>query len=204
MKRLAVLLFVAAMALATFPHGTALAAGDTVNITMNAQNGSSENGTATITSVSANDIKVMVTLNNGSSTPQPAHIHKGTCANLDPVPYQPLTNVVNGSSDTTVMIGMAQLASGTYAINVHKSAAEVSTYVSCGDIHASSMSGGSMAGGTTTGGSMAGGSMAGGSMAGGSSMPNTGNGDQPMFLLGLALLALSLTGVGLRLSRKRA
>jgi LPXTG-motif cell wall-anchored protein len=77
---------------------------------------------------------------------------------------------------------MAELAKGGYAINVHKSAAEVSTYVSCGDIMAMAM-GGSM---------------------GGQTMPATGNGDQTLLLGGLALLALLLSGAGLHLARRRA
>jgi hypothetical protein len=129
-------------------------------------------------------VRVVLKLTNGTATPQPAHIHKGTCANLDPVPAFPLTNAVNGMSDTTVSVGWAELAKGGYAINVHKSAAEVSTYVSCGDIMA-----------TTTGGST------GGSTPG---MPTTGNGDQINLLLALTLLALLTMGAGLTLVRRRA
>jgi len=101
---------------------------------MMAQNGSGEDGTATITDAGGGMVMVTVDLANGPATPQPAHIHKGTCANLDPAPFSPLNNVVGGKSTSTVPPSIADLAKGGYAINVHKSPAEVATYVSCGDI----------------------------------------------------------------------
>jgi hypothetical protein len=186
MKKFGFLFFVLMLALIAIPSAGTRAADDTITVQLNAQNGSGEDGTATIQAVGANDIKVTINLKNGTAAPQPAHIHTGTCANLDPTPKYPLTNVVNGTSETTLMIGMADLETGHFAINVHKSAAEVATYVSCGDIMAMSMGGSS------------------GTMSGGSTMPATGNGDQPLALVGLALLALTLMGAGLRLARNRA
>ena len=191
------------MAGGTMAGGTT-AAMETMNVTLNTQNNSGQAGTATITKKSDADIMVSITLSNGTSEPQPAHIHKGTCANLDPKPAYPLTNVVNGKSETEVMVNMADLEKGQYAINIHKSAAEVGTYVACGDL-ATMMAGGTtgtMTGGTMTGGTT--GTMTGGTMAGGSTMPTTGNGDLPLLLAGLALVGLTLTGAGLRLARNRA
>jgi len=160
----------------------------TVTVTMNAQNGSGESGTATLTE---KDGKLMVSLNlsNGTAEPQPAHIHTGSCSNLDPKPTYPLTNVVNGKSDTTLDINMATLASGQYAVNVHKSAAEVSTYVSCGDIVNMAMTSGSSSGGSTEE---------------SPGIPPTGGGDNSLFLAALALVALGLLGAGLKLSRRKA
>src|SRR5262249_13183082 len=68
-------------------------------------------------------------------TPQPAHIHEGSCSKLDPKPKYGLENVVDGKSSTTVPVKLEDLAKGKYAINVHKSAQDLKTYVSCGDIH---------------------------------------------------------------------
>jgi hypothetical protein len=80
-------------------------------------------------------VVVKISLKNGTSTPQPAHIHTGTCANLNPAPKYPLTNVVNGMSTTTLKgMKLASLRTGAFAINVHKSAAALKVYVSCGDI----------------------------------------------------------------------
>ena len=99
------------------------------------QNNSGVFGGARITSPSSGEVRVELTLEGGDpATPMPAHIHKGSCANLDPKPAFPLNSVSNGASDTTVAVSIDELAKGGYAINVHKSAAEASVYVACGDI----------------------------------------------------------------------
>lgn len=105
-----------------------------LNINMGAQNGSKEDGMASVKDVSGG-VLVKIALKNASANAQPAHIHKGTCAKLDPAPWKPLSNVVGGKSTTTVPgITVADLKSGHYAINVHKSASDLKTYVSCGDL----------------------------------------------------------------------
>ena len=67
---------------------------------------------------------------------QPMHIHKGTCDKLDPKPTYGLPSLINGKSEATVDVSLADLQKGGYAINGHKSAQEVSTYVYCGAIPA--------------------------------------------------------------------
>ena len=79
-------------------------------------------------------LHVSIQLSGGSAEPQPAHIHEGSCADLNPQPAFPLTNVVDGSSETDVQLSLDELALESYAINVHKSEAEADTYVACGDI----------------------------------------------------------------------
>lgn len=111
------------------PGGTMM---EPMTIQMNAQNASGEDGTATIVKSDAGMV-VTIDLKNGTTEPQPAHIHKGTCAALGDV-AQPLTNVVGGKSASTIPSTFTMEAGQSYAINVHKSAAEVSVYVSCGDI----------------------------------------------------------------------
>jgi hypothetical protein len=116
-----------------------------VTVTLAQQNGSGESGTATLTKV-GNQTKVVIDLKNSSdmalSLVQPAHIHKGSCATLGAVEY-PLTNVKSGKSTTTVSAKLDDLQKGAYAINVHKSAADIKTYVACGDIGTGKSSGGS-------------------------------------------------------------
>ncbi|HUP27599.1 MAG TPA: hypothetical protein VM409_04120 [Chloroflexia bacterium] len=107
--------------------------GSLLTLEMGQQNNSGESGKATLTDMGNGKIKVVLDLNNGTADPQPAHIHKGSCANLDPTPLIPLNNVVNGKSETEVEATMAMLTSG-HAINVHKSATDIPTYVSCADI----------------------------------------------------------------------
>ncbi len=64
---------------------------------------------------------------------QPAHIHEGACPVPGAVKY-PLTSILDGKSKTTVEVTLADLLKGGLAINAHKSAAEASQYVACGDL----------------------------------------------------------------------
>lgn len=109
--------------------------GKTLNINMGAMNGSKQDGSASVTD-KGNGVEVLVKLNNepkGAS--QPAHIHEGTCKNINPAPWKPLKNVVDGKSTTMVAgVTVAELKKEKYAINVHKSANDLKTYVSCGDL----------------------------------------------------------------------
>lgn len=107
--------------------------GSLLTLEMGAQNNSGQDGKATLTDMGNGKIKAVLDLDNGTAESQPAHIHKGSCATLDPNPLIPLNNVVNGKSETEIEVSMATLTSG-HAINVHKSAAEAAVYVSCADI----------------------------------------------------------------------
>jgi hypothetical protein len=110
-------------------------AADSATTKLEAQNSSGETGTATLTKAGENQTKVVLEVQGGpSSGSQPVHIHKGTCAKLDPKPAFPLSPVVNGKSETTVNASLDSLEKGGYAINGHKSSQEVSKYVFCGDI----------------------------------------------------------------------
>jgi hypothetical protein len=114
--------------------GMKTAVGRTVK--MGAQNGSGQNGTATIVTKGSGILVTVTVSNEPKGASEPAHIHAGTCAKLNPAPWKPLSNVVNGVSTTTVPgVTVAQLTGKTkYAINVHKSAAMLKVYVSCGGI----------------------------------------------------------------------
>src|SRR5204862_2018184 len=114
------------------------------------------------------------------------------CANLDPVPAYPLNSVTNNASDTVANVSLAELAKGGYAINVHKSAAEVSVYVACGNIEPMDL--------TPSQGPGVG-------LGGAPGMPSTGGTEQVpeqvALLLGLGALAAACIGAGMRLSRRR-
>ena len=101
-------------------------------------NGSGETGTATLTDTKAG-LKVVLSLKGAPAGPQPAHINKGSCAKLDPKPWYPLTNVVNGKSTTVVKGVTIGEIIGKSAVNVHKSPTDIATYVACGDVAKSSM-----------------------------------------------------------------
>jgi len=98
-------------------------------------NGSGEHGTATMLQ-GVNGVIVKLRLAGYTDgVDQPAHIHKGTCAKLDPKPTYGLTMVKDGISQTTVPnTTVADLQKGDYAINVHKSGKEAAIYVACGNI----------------------------------------------------------------------
>ena len=105
-----------------------------LTVQLNEQNGSGESGTATFTINDDGTTHVALQVTGGGTDPQPAHIHEGTCDDLDPQPAYPLADVVNGSSETDVNISLDDLTLSSYAVNVHKSAEEVDMYVACGDI----------------------------------------------------------------------
>ena len=97
------------------------------------QSNSGELGTVTLTA-EGQKTRVEIAIANAPAGPQPAHIHQGTCAKLDPKPKYPLTSVVDGLSSTTVDVPMAELIKGGLAVNVHKSTSDLPTYVACGDL----------------------------------------------------------------------
>jgi len=133
MKRLLPVVAAASVLLAA--GGSALAQDAPVTVKLGAQNGSGETGTATFTP-QGNKTQVVLQLTGAPATAQPAHIHEGSCAKLNPAPKIPLQNVVNGKSTTVLDMPMKQVMAGG-AVNVHKSAQDVKTYVACGDLKSS-------------------------------------------------------------------
>ena len=107
--------------------------GKAEQIPLKAQNSSGETGTVKLTPM-GDKTRVEISLKGAPSTAQPAHVHEGTCAQLDPKPKYPLNNVVNGKSVTEVPVSIDQLTGGNMAVNVHKSGDDIKTYVSCGDL----------------------------------------------------------------------
>ena len=127
----ACLVAIALIAIPSLTH----ASGKHLSVTMNALNSSGQSGTATISRASSGHITVTIDLSGEpSGASEPAHIHPGTCANLDPVPKAVLSPVVDGRSVTTLPAPTSS-SSGHRAIVVHKgTGADMKTYVACGDI----------------------------------------------------------------------
>jgi len=120
-----------------FASGTAFAQSKSVSVKIGAQNKSGESGSAKLTA-EGDQTKVVVSVKGApKGVSQPMHIHEGSCAKLDPKPKYPLSNLENGKSTTTIPVKLEDLQHGGMAINVHKSAQDVKTYVACGDIKAS-------------------------------------------------------------------
>jgi LPXTG-motif cell wall-anchored protein len=157
-----------------------LAAADTaaqqaVTVSLSAQNNSGISGTATLTPM-GEQTQVVLQLQNAPG-PHPAHIHDGTCANLNPAPKYPLQTVMNGRSETTVNVGLQQLLAGQAAINVHRSPQEASVYVACGDLTAAAAPPGTL--------------------------PRAGEAEN-RGIAALAMLGLALLGAGLAFRQRRA
>lgn len=105
-----------------------------ITVQMKALNGSNENGTAVV-SQDGDNLKVVIKLDNGTDEAQPTHIHAGQCDNINKAPEYPLEPTVGGKGTSIVKgVKLSDLTSGKFAINVHKSASDLGTYVSCGNI----------------------------------------------------------------------
>ncbi|HYK53928.1 MAG TPA: hypothetical protein VEV38_10405 [Candidatus Eremiobacteraceae bacterium] len=131
-------LFIAALAAVTVSCiGSSVSAkSDSLSIKLVAQNGSKQTGWALLTAMGSKT-KVVLSVSHTKGS-EPAHIHPGTCANLNPVPKIPLSDVVNGKSTTVIDATLASLETGHFAINVHAGPGPlIKKYVSCGNIPAS-------------------------------------------------------------------
>ncbi len=103
-------------------------------ISLAPQNGSKEDGTAVLSDENGKTKVVVTVSNEPTGTPQPAHIHVGACPTPGAVKY-PLTNVVNGTSQTVLDVKLDDLKTMLpLAVNVHKSAEEVKVYTACGNL----------------------------------------------------------------------
>lgn len=119
---------------ALFSSAAMAADPSSVTIQIKALNNSGEHGTAVLTQES-NGVKVVISLDGAPKDAQPTHIHAGTCANISKAPEYPLSSVVDGKSTSVVPgVTLADLTAGAHAINIHKSATELGTYVACGTI----------------------------------------------------------------------
>lgn len=104
-----------------------------MHITLNEQNDSKESGVATIEEVNGKAI-VKINLPNNSTVAQPAHLHTGACPTPGGIAYN-LTDVVNGKSETKLDVSLTEIKSKLpLALNIHTSASDIKTYVSCGDL----------------------------------------------------------------------
>jgi len=105
-----------------------------VVVALSTQNNSGISGTATLTDMNGSTLVKLDLVGAPVDVAEPAHIHTGSCANIGGVVY-PLTDSLNGISETTLNVPLSAILSQLpLALNVHKSAEEVSVYVACGDL----------------------------------------------------------------------
>lgn len=113
-------------------------AGSTATATFAEQSDSGLSGTASIRDVSGK-AQVTLSLSGGTATDvHPAHIHKGTCAELGAILYT--LDSVEGNASTTTLDDSATTVLGQkpVAIEVHKSTSELGVYYACADVVTSS------------------------------------------------------------------
>jgi hypothetical protein len=130
----AVLLVLLAMASLVRVVPAAAAGGNQITIDLKELNSSGVSGTATLTDNGDNTTTVSIKV-NGATGDHPAHIHQGTCTNLDPNPQYPLTNVAaDGTSTTKIDVSLNDLLASPHAVNLHESATNLGVYIACGEI----------------------------------------------------------------------
>jgi hypothetical protein len=133
-RSLGLMLAMAGMLVGTWP-GVSEAAGP-LTVKLSPQSNSGESGTATLTEEGGKTKVVLAVTGQPTGVAQPVHVHKGTCAQLDPKPAYGLASLTNGKSETTIDVPLASLQKDKFAINGHRSAQDAKTYVFCGDIAA--------------------------------------------------------------------
>ncbi|MDQ2817818.1 MAG: hypothetical protein M3T49_06350 [Candidatus Eremiobacteraeota bacterium] len=105
-----------------------------VSARLAAMHGSHQSGLASLSPKGNRTQVSIMLLGEPAKAKQPAHIHAGSCAKLNAAPKYPLHDVVAGRSTTLVDAPLSDLRADRYAVNVHASAADLTKYVSCGDI----------------------------------------------------------------------
>lgn len=124
----------AAATISVIACAAAGASPSTLTLKLYAQNRPGETGTATLSQIPGG-VKIVVRMSGGQNGTQPVHIHAGTCAQRDPVPKFTLTNIVHGSSTTTISgFTLSDLLTRGYVIDVHESSADLTRYVACAAI----------------------------------------------------------------------
>jgi hypothetical protein len=129
-------IIIAGVAFAALTLTAAGAYPTTLTVNLDAQSGSGETGTATLTQ-RTDGVVVVIALENGA-TAQPAHIHEGTCDKLNPAPKYSLGDLIDGGGTWTLITGITidDLLKSPLAISVDKRTDD-KTYVACGNIEMS-------------------------------------------------------------------
>lgn len=129
------LLLVVMLALAV-PAVTLAAEGDTATVELTGKTGYEDiTGTATFTDNGDGTTMVSAEIENAPDGASPAHLHDGTsCDESKPV-LHPLTDFVDGNSETTLDEPFDELVADNYYLNIHLSADDLGTVIACGDTY---------------------------------------------------------------------
>ena len=114
--------------------------------TLASQNGSTVAGRATVAPGSkSGTTDATVTLTGGTAgATYPWHVHSGLCVKAGPPigpadAYKPITIDKDGKGSAKVTLPIATPSSGDFSVNVHKSASDMGTIISCGDLKMAGM-----------------------------------------------------------------
>lgn len=103
-------------------------------VTLAAQPGGNQPGEAALFGIAPGVVGVGIEITPGpAGVLQPAHIHSGTCAAPGPI-VEPLAFPQDGASFSIISANITDLVGKGLILNVHKSVAEASVYVSCGEV----------------------------------------------------------------------
>ncbi|MGI8482797.1 MAG: cupredoxin domain-containing protein [Thermomicrobiales bacterium] len=127
-----------AIPVAAHDHGTPVPTETSLVVPLGQLNDSGITGTATLDEANGKTTVTVDVTNAPSGVAMPSHIHVGTCDTLDPVPTFPLNDVVEGHAVTVIDTTIAHLLASPFAVNLHKSAEEITVYVACGNITSTS------------------------------------------------------------------
>jgi hypothetical protein len=128
---------VVAIAIAASSISASGAAPASETIAMHGVNGSNQNGTATITDRGGKVIVSVKIANEPASASEPSHVHFGKCPTIKAVPAYNVGPILAGKAKSIVPLSWATINSGKYVIMVHKSSADMGTYMSCANIKTS-------------------------------------------------------------------
>lgn len=192
-------IFLVLFAMTSFARVSGVSAqDDELTVDLNELNDSGVSGTATLTDNGDGTTTVSITV-EGATGGHPAHIHEGTCDDLDPNPTYPLEDVdADGVSETDIDVTLEDLLASPYAINLHESATNLGTYVACGEIAAADEGDDDAAGDDDDTGT--GGEVTTTPATGAGTMSSTGT--SMLLLSGLALAGLVLFSGGYALRRR--
>ena len=107
---------------------------DAIELPLQERDDSGITGNVELSGTTEGQLEVEIELDGSEGGPHPAHIHRGSCDDLDPNPEFPLEDVVDGESKTTLDLSLGDLVLDEYAVNVHESPENLDTYVACADL----------------------------------------------------------------------
>jgi hypothetical protein len=115
------------------------------NAKLDPQGDAKVSGTATVEGKGASSTHATVSLTGGDpGAVYPWHVHSGQCGGNGPVvgqasAYTPIKISRSGTGKVDVTLPFAVPDNGSYYVNIHKSASDMGTIVSCGNLSMSGM-----------------------------------------------------------------